>query len=119
MCVCVACRYTSWCFLSLSLFLQKVSPFERQIQRDLTRTFPEHSFFKDRDGLGQESLLNVMKVRRESGCREEAREGERRERGEGKGGGEVGREGDREKEESDVPSGSCVIHGMLYTQSLL
>jgi len=44
------------------VLITKVSPFERQIQRDLTRTFPEHSFFKDRDGLGQESLLNVMKA---------------------------------------------------------
>ena len=66
-----------------------MSPFERQIQRDLTRTFPEHSFFKDRDGLGQESLLNVMKVRGES-------EGGRKEEGRGVGreeGREEGREG--------------------------
>ena len=31
----------------------------------MNRTFPEHSFFKDKDGPGQESLLNVMKVRGE------------------------------------------------------
>ena len=43
-------------------FLQEISPFERQIQRDLARTFPEHSFFKERDGLGQEALLNILKV---------------------------------------------------------
>ncbi|CAI7995712.1 Ecotropic viral integration site 5 protein, partial [Geodia barretti] len=36
-------------------------PFERQIKRDLARTFPEHSFLKERDGLGQESLLNILK----------------------------------------------------------
>ena len=41
---------------------QEESPFERQIRRDLARTFPEHSFFKERDGLGQESLLNILKV---------------------------------------------------------
>lgn len=45
--------HTSW---------QEVSPHERAIQRDLARTFPEHSFFKERDGLGQESLLNVLKA---------------------------------------------------------
>ena len=42
--------------------VQEVSPHERAIQRDLARTFPEHSFFKERDGLGQESLLNVLKA---------------------------------------------------------
>lgn len=47
---------------SLALLVQEVSPFERQIQRDLARTFPEHSFFKERDGLGQEALLNILKV---------------------------------------------------------
>lgn len=47
---------------SLAFLLQEISPFERQIQRDLARTFPEHSFFKERDGLGQEALLNILKV---------------------------------------------------------
>jgi hypothetical protein len=42
--------------------LTEESPFERQIKRDLARTFPEHSFFKERDGLGQESLLNILKA---------------------------------------------------------
>ena len=56
-----------------------MSPFERQIQRDLARTFPEHPFFKARDGLGQESLLNVMKVRGRE--RREGEKEERRERG--------------------------------------
>jgi len=85
-----------------SLFLQKVSPFERQIQRDLTRTFPEHSFFKDRDGLGQESLLNVMKVRGESegGRKEEGRGGEEGGRDGGrKGGSDGGRKGGRKGKE--------------------
>lgn len=44
------------------LLITEVSPFERQIKRDLARTFPEHSFFKEQNGLGQESLLNVMKA---------------------------------------------------------
>ena len=49
--------------LPLSSFLlstQSVSPFEKQIQRDLTRTFPEHDFF--RNGPGQEALQNLLKV---------------------------------------------------------
>ena len=37
-------------------------PHERAIRRDLSRTFPEHSFFKERDGVGQESLFNVLKA---------------------------------------------------------
>lgn len=32
------------------------------ILRDLARTFPKHSFFQDANGLGQESLFNVMKA---------------------------------------------------------
>lgn len=44
------------------LLIIESCPFEKQIKRDLDRTFPEHSFFKDRDGLGQESLLSVMKA---------------------------------------------------------
>ena len=51
------------------LYVQEVSPFERQIQRDLARTFPEHAFFKERDGLGQEALLNILKVSEEGGKR--------------------------------------------------
>lgn len=39
-----------------------MSPHERAIRRDLNRTFPEHSFFKERDGVGQESLFNVLKA---------------------------------------------------------
>ena len=46
---------------SLTHSSQSVSPFEKQIQRDLTRTFPEHDFF--RNGPGQEALQNVLKVR--------------------------------------------------------
>jgi hypothetical protein len=40
------------------------SPCEKVIRRDITRTYPEHEFFKERDGLGQESLFNVIKVRK-------------------------------------------------------
>ncbi len=41
---------------------QENSPHERAIRRDLNRTFPEHDFFKKHDGLGQESLCNVLKA---------------------------------------------------------
>ena len=38
------------------------SPCEKVIRRDITRTYPEHHFFKEEHGLGQESLFNVIKV---------------------------------------------------------
>ena len=42
--------------------LKLSSPYEKMIIRDLARTFPKHEFFKHADGLGQESLFNVMKA---------------------------------------------------------
>ena len=42
--------------------LRMTSPMEKLIRRDITRTYPDHQFFKEKDGLGQESLFNVMKV---------------------------------------------------------
>jgi hypothetical protein len=42
------------------------SPCEKVIRRDITRTYPEHDFFKEINGLGQESLFNVIKVRNEN-----------------------------------------------------
>jgi len=47
-----------------SSYLKKTSAFEKTISRDITRTFPSHELFKDKDGVGQESLFNVMKVLR-------------------------------------------------------
>lgn len=38
------------------------SVFEEQINRDLSRTFPEEEFFKDKDGDGQAALASLMKV---------------------------------------------------------
>ena len=43
-------------------YLKQKSPSERMIRRDIARTFPEHDFFKEKNGVGQESLFNVMKV---------------------------------------------------------
>ena len=42
--------------------MKKTSPCEKLIRRDIARTFPDHDFFKEKDGFGQESLFNVMKV---------------------------------------------------------
>lgn len=38
------------------------SPCEKVIRRDIDRTYPHHEFFKEKHGLGQESLFNVIKV---------------------------------------------------------
>lgn len=44
------------------MFFQAKSACEKVIRRDIARTYPEHDFFKEKDGLGQESLFNVMKA---------------------------------------------------------
>ena len=43
-------------------YMKKTSPCEKLIRRDIARTFPDHDYFKEKDGFGQESLFNVMKV---------------------------------------------------------
>lgn len=45
------------------VYLQSNSACERMIKRDIARTFPDHSFFKDKDGIGQGTLFNVIKVK--------------------------------------------------------
>ncbi|KAF9429242.1 hypothetical protein BGZ76_001602 [Entomortierella beljakovae] len=42
--------------------LKENSPYERIIQRDLARTFPQIDMFKVEGGKGQESLRNVLKA---------------------------------------------------------
>ncbi|CAE7187147.1 unnamed protein product [Rhizoctonia solani] len=42
--------------------LKKPTPHEKSIMRDLGRTFPNHEFFNDGSGLGQENLFNVLKA---------------------------------------------------------
>ncbi|KAI8063553.1 eukaryotic and archaeal DNA primase, large subunit-domain-containing protein [Gongronella butleri] len=42
--------------------LERTSPHEKMIRRDLARTFPAHTFFRQRDGDGQELLFNVIKA---------------------------------------------------------
>ena len=41
--------------------LRRSSPFEKIIQRDLSRTFPSHEYFQP-DGPGQKSLFHVLKA---------------------------------------------------------
>ncbi|CAE6470663.1 unnamed protein product [Rhizoctonia solani] len=42
--------------------LKKPTSHEKAIMRDLGRTFPNHEFFNDGSGLGQENLFNVLKA---------------------------------------------------------
>ncbi|XP_043195541.1 ecotropic viral integration site 5 ortholog-like isoform X1 [Amphibalanus amphitrite] len=43
-------------------FIKATSACEKSIRRDIARTYPEHDFFKEKNGMGQESLFNVMKA---------------------------------------------------------
>ncbi|KAL9988011.1 hypothetical protein ACROYT_G002404 [Oculina patagonica] len=44
------------------VLIKSNSACERMIKRDIARTFPDHSFFKDKDGIGQGTLFNVIKA---------------------------------------------------------
>ena len=43
-------------------YMKTQSACEKVIRRDIARTYPEHDFFKKKDGVGQEALFNVMKA---------------------------------------------------------
>jgi len=43
-------------------YIKTQSACEKVIRRDIARTYPEHEFFKKKDGIGQEALFNVMKA---------------------------------------------------------
>ncbi|XP_076316390.1 ecotropic viral integration site 5 ortholog-like isoform X2 [Tachypleus tridentatus] len=45
-----------------SEYIKSTSPCEKVIRRDIARTYPEHEFFREKDGPGQERLFNVMKA---------------------------------------------------------
>ncbi|XP_078491284.1 EVI5-like protein [Ciona intestinalis] len=45
-----------------SELLRQNSPSEKLIRRDIARTYPEQEFFRDKDGIGQEVLFNVIKA---------------------------------------------------------
>ncbi|KAF9122218.1 GTPase-activating protein [Mortierella sp. 14UC] len=42
--------------------LKSTSTHEKQITRDMTRTFPNHEYFQTEGGVGQEALFNVAKA---------------------------------------------------------
>jgi len=48
--------------LKYAEYMKTQSACEKVIRRDIARTYPEHDFFKEKDGVGQESLFNVMKA---------------------------------------------------------
>ena len=48
--------------LKYSEYMKSQSACEKVIRRDIARTYPEHDFFKKKDGIGQEALFNVMKA---------------------------------------------------------
>ena len=48
--------------MKYSEYMRMTSPCEKLIRRDIARTYPEHHFFQDKNGSGQEMLFNVMKV---------------------------------------------------------
>lgn len=58
------CSHFLFCIIYYYYYLlfQTKSPCEKVIRRDIARTYPEHEFFKEKDGMGQESLFNVMKA---------------------------------------------------------
>lgn len=45
-----------------NVLLKQASVYEKMIQRDLARTFPGIDYFRDKDGVGQEALFNVVKA---------------------------------------------------------
>lgn len=47
---------------SYAELLATESEHARLIKRDIARTFPGHDFFRDKEGLGQEVLFNVIKA---------------------------------------------------------
>ena len=55
------CRATTSAVTS-SCFRPPAAVSLQVIRRDIARTYPEHALFKQKDGLGQESLFNVMKA---------------------------------------------------------
>jgi fructose-1,6-bisphosphatase/inositol monophosphatase family enzyme len=60
---CLAKVETSTAKQKYAEYLKMNSPCEKVIRRDISRTYPEHEFFKEKHGVGQERLFNVIKVR--------------------------------------------------------
>ena len=60
---CLAKVETSTAKQKYAEYMKMNSPCEKVIRRDISRTYPEHEFFKEKQGVGQERLFNVIKVR--------------------------------------------------------
>lgn len=43
-------------------YIRQTSSHEKQIRKDLSRTFPEQTYFQNVNGIGQENLFNVVKA---------------------------------------------------------
>lgn len=44
-------------------FIKSTSACEKVIRRDIARTYPEHDFFKEKDGLGQVNFYDMYIVK--------------------------------------------------------
>ncbi|KAL1923059.1 uncharacterized protein VTP21DRAFT_9435 [Calcarisporiella thermophila] len=42
--------------------IKQQSPYDKMIERDISRTFPDHEYFKLKDGPGQVGLFNVLRA---------------------------------------------------------
>ncbi|KAG1047855.1 hypothetical protein G6F46_006407 [Rhizopus delemar] len=56
----IICKSRDLDLIEYSELLKKTSPFEKQIQRDLTRTFPNHPYFMNE--VGRQCLFRVAKA---------------------------------------------------------
>ncbi|XP_061189022.1 rab GTPase-activating protein 1-like isoform X2 [Saccostrea echinata] len=56
------CHDNSELMEAYRVLITKDSPSEGVIQRDINRTFPAHTFFKQSGGLGQDSLYRICKA---------------------------------------------------------
>ncbi|XP_062575397.1 rab GTPase-activating protein 1-like isoform X4 [Saccostrea cucullata] len=56
------CHDNSELMEAYRILITKDSPTEGVIQRDINRTFPAHTFFKQSGGLGQDSLYRICKA---------------------------------------------------------
>jgi hypothetical protein len=55
-------KYTYEELKTEKLKLSEYTPAEKEIMKDLGRTLPQSTFFKEHNGLGQRSLFNVMSI---------------------------------------------------------
>lgn len=65
-CMLCLCHDLVWCAAKhpsrYAELLALPAPMEEVIQRDINRTFPTHVFFRELDGMGQRTLLRVLKA---------------------------------------------------------